>query len=334
MYFLIGLSLLFAFLFSVNVIASIATTGIWHLLAKSASSWDARTRVNFIFLLRVTPLAASILFISAFVLPSFVLFEPSAATGEAVGIKLTLIALVSAFGIVAAFGRIFASWWRTRRLIGEWMRLSEPIAIEGVHVPAFRLRHPFPVIAVVGVIRPKMFVAEQILSELDDAELAAAIAHECGHLSTHDNFKRIAMRICGDLLVFPLGKMLDRVWSETAESAADEYAATLGGRRSALNLASALIKVGRITPSQKAWAMPTGAFLLDAEDASLAVRVDRLLQIADCDESTDHAITCRSSIVMWLLPVLVSLVVLPLALNGGLLSTFHTFSEALLAALQ
>ena len=334
MYFLIGLSLLFAFLFSVNVIASIATTGIWHLLAKTASGWDVRTRVNFIFLLRVTPLAAAVLFIFAFILPSFVLFEPSAATGEAVGIKLTLIALVAAFGIAAALGRIFASWWRTRRLIGEWMRLSEPIAIEGVHVPAFRLRHPFPVIAVVGVIRPKMFVAEQILSELDDAELAAAIAHECGHLSTHDNFKRIAMRICGDLLVFPLGKTLDSVWSETAESAADEYAADRGGRRSALNLASALIKVGRITPSEKAWVMPTGAFLLDAENASLALRVDRLLQIADFSESTDHTINRLSTSAMWLIPVLASLILLLLALNGGLLSTIHLFSEALLAALQ
>ncbi len=328
---MIGISLLFAFLFSVNVVASIATTVLWHLLAKTAATWRARTRVNLIFLLRVTPLAAAIAFIFAFVLPAFVVFEPT-STGETVGLKLTIIALISVFGIAAAFGRIFASWWRTRRLIGEWMRLSEPVSIEGVQIPAFRLRHPFPVIAVVGVVRPQMFVAEQILSELDESELAAAIAHECGHISTHDNLKRIAMRICGDLLVFPLGKTLDRVWADSAESAADEYAANRGGRRSALNLASALIKVGRITPREKAWAMPMGAFLLDAEDGSLAERIDRLLQIADATETA--ASESRAANAIWLVPALVSMIVLPLALNSDLLSTVHSFSEALLAALQ
>lgn len=329
MYFLIGISLLFAFLFSVNVVASMATTGVWHLLSRYASGWRSRTRVNLIFLLRVTPLAIAIVFIFAFVLPAFLIFEPS-TTGETVGLKLSLIAIMSAFGIAAAFGRIFASWWRTKRLIGEWMRLSEPVVIDGVQIPAFQLRHPFPVIAVVGVLRPQMFVAEQILSELNESELAAAIAHECGHISTHDNLKRIAMRICGDLLVLPLGRTLDRVWSDAAESAADEYAANRGGPNSALNLASALIKVGRITPREKAWAMPVGAFLLEAEDGSLADRVDRLLQIADKTGSADSAVTNA----IWLIPFLTILLILPLALNSNFLSAVHSFSEALLAALQ
>ena len=333
MYFLIGISLLFAFLFSVNILASLAATIAWRLIAKTASGWSARTRVNLIFLLRVMPLAVAIIFIFAFVLPSFLMFEP-AATGETVGLKLTLIALVSAFGIAVAFGRVFASWWRTKRLIGEWLKLSEPATIDSVRIPTFRLRHPFPVIAVVGVLRPKMFVAEQLLTELDDAELAAAIAHECGHLSTHDNFKRIAMRICGDLLVAPLGKTLDRVWTDAAESAADEYAATRGGRGSALNLASALIKVGRITPHEKPWAMPIGAFLLEAEDGSLARRVDQLLQIADRAETGNIALLERPHASIWLMPLLASFVLLWFVLSSDLLSGVHSFSETLLAALQ
>lgn len=333
MYFLIGISLLFAFLLSVNLVASVVTTLVWRLIAKTASGWEARTRVNLIFLLRVAPLAAAIIFMFAFVLPSFVMFEP-VSTGETVGLKLTLIALVASFGIAAAFGRIFASWWRTKRLIGEWMKLSEPVSVDGVQIPAFRLRHPFPVIAVVGVIRPRMFVAEQLLFELDESELAAAIAHECGHISTHDNFKRIAMRICGDLLVLPLGKTLDRVWADSAESAADEYAANHGGRKSAINLASALIKVGRITPREKPWTMPVGAFLLEAEDGSLADRVERLLKIADSAAVVDNAPAIRSLRSVWVIPVLVSILLLPLALNSDLLSAVHVFSEALLAALQ
>ena len=277
MYFLIGISLLFAFLFSVNILASLAATIAWRLIAKTASGWSARTRVNLIFLLRVMPLAIAIIFIFAFVLPSFVMFEP-AATSETVGLKLTLIALVSAFGIAVAFGRVFASWWRTKRLIGEWLKLSEPATIDSVRIPTFRLRHPFPVIAVVGVLRPKMFVAEQLLSELDEAELAAAIAHECGHLSTHDNFKRIAMRICGDLLVAPLGKTLDRVWADAAESAADEYAATRGGRGSA---ATGRSSHGGSSASSVALRFASGGLIAGAEPW-----VQRLPQIKSASGSS------------------------------------------------
>lgn len=331
MYFLIGISLLFAFLIGVNIVGSLASTLIWRVISAVASGWSARVRVNLIFLLRVAPLAAALLFILAFVLPSFLLYEPE-TTNETVGTKLTVIALVTSFGIAAAFGRIFASWWRTKRLIDDWMRMSKPVAIEGVQIPAFRLRHPFPIIAVVGVIRPQMFVAEQLLTELDEAELAAAIAHECGHIATHDNLKRIAMRLCGDLLVFPLGKTLDRVWADAAESAADEFAASRGGRRSAINLASALIKVGRITPREKVWSMPVGAFLLETQDGSLAVRVDRLLQIADHDDSA--AKPGRKWNALWLIPLVGILALLPLVLDSDFLSAVHSFSEAFLAALQ
>ncbi len=332
MYFLIGISLLFAFLFAIDVAASLTAMLGWRLLANTASRWGARTRVNVIFLMRVFPLVAATIFISAFVLPAFLIYEPT-ATDERVGLKLTLISLVSAFGIVAAFGRVFAGWWRTRRLIGEWMGLSEPVEIEGVTIPAFRMRHPFPIIAVVGVLRPRMFVAEQILAELDDAELAASIAHEHGHISNHDNLKRIAMRVCGDFLVLPLGKTLDRAWDAAAESAADEYAARMGGGRCALDLASALIKVGRITPNEKALPMPVGAYLLGSEDQPLAERVDRLLRLADrADTLGGTANSMQNSI--WLIPILAVIATLPMALNPNLLSAVHTISEELLAALQ
>ena len=332
MYFLVGSSLLFAFLFSVNLATSVASALAWHLLANTASNWSARTRQNLIFLLRIAPPALAAVFIFAFVLPSFLMFEPG-STDEVVGLKLAVIALISAFGIAAAFCRIFASWWRTRRLIREWLMLSEPFMIESMSIPAFRLRHPFPVIAIVGVFRPKMFVAENVLSELDEEELAAAIAHECGHISTHDNLKRIIMRICADLLVFPLGKTLDRVWLDTAESAADEFAANKGGKRSALDLASALIKVGKITPQEKVWEMPLGAFLLEPTERPLTFRVDNLLRIADMPAG-GYSITARSETAIKLILFLTAVLVLLLALNNGILSAVHSISETLFIILQ
>ena len=331
MYFLIGISLLFAYLYAVNLTASLVSTVVWSAISGRASSWSSRTRSNLIFALRILPLTAAIIFIAAFILPSYLLFEP-ASPNETVGYKLTIIVGIATLGMVAAAVRIFASWWRTRRLIAGWLKSSEPVKVGGVSFPAYKLKHQFPVIAVVGVIRPKIFVAEQVLAELDEAELTAAIAHEAGHIYSRDNLKRIAMRICADLLVFPLGKSLDRVWLESAESAADEYAATHGGGGSALNLASALVKIGRITPEKKVWDMPMAAYLIEPDDGTLATRVDGLLQIADQGPGMSENKSIRRSPVLWLIPALV--LILPLAFNRGVLSSIHTLSEKILAALQ
>ena len=332
MYFLIGISLLFAYLYAVNLMASVAAAAVWRAISVRASHWSGETRSNLIFALRILPLTAAIIFIAAFILPSYLLFEP-ASPSETVGYKLTVIVGIAVFGMVAATVRIFASWWRTSRLIVDWMSNSEPVEVGGVSFPAYKLKHQFPVIAVVGVIRPRIFVAEQVLAELDEAELTAAIAHEAGHIHSRDNLKRIAMRICADLLVFPLGKTLDRVWLESAESAADEYAATHGGCGSALNLASALVKIGRITPEKKVWDMPMAAYLIEPDDTSLATRVDGLLQLADQTEINSER-SRRYPGFLWLILVLGGVAALPIVYSNGVLSTVHAMSEALLAALQ
>ena len=111
-----------------------------------------------------------------------------------------------------------------------------------------------------------MFIASQIFDSLNEQELQAAIAHEYGHLVARDNFKRTLMRVCRDLLVFPFGRSLDNAWAENVESAADEYAAQTGGNLTAINLASALVKIARIVPNNSKPAMPSGTFLLTEQN--------------------------------------------------------------------
>src|SRR6185295_18024879 len=114
----------------------------------------------------------------------------------------------------------------TSRLTADWLRKAVPIKIEGVAITTYRIDHAFPVIAIVGVLRPRLFVASQVLSLLTPDELAAAVAHENGHLAARDNLKRGLMRACrAALLIIPTGRFLDRAWSEAAEEAADENAA-------------------------------------------------------------------------------------------------------------
>jgi Zn-dependent protease with chaperone function len=280
MYFLLGISLMLALLLVINLLVSMSATIAWHVLAPATKNWTARRRAQAIFGLRVFPFIATLIFVFAFLLPAYLLFEPR-SSGETVGIELGLLAFVSVIGVGVAACRVLGTWWRTRRLAANWLAHGELISIDNVEIPVYRIIHSFPVIAVVGIFRPRIFIAEQIFDVLDDKEFQAAICHECGHIAAFDNFKRTLMRVCQDLLVFPFGGSLDRVWSENAESAADEYAAQNGCESTALDLASALVKIARVIPPNLKATMPAGAFLIETQIVDVTWRVHHLLQLAE-----------------------------------------------------
>ena len=188
------------------------------------------------------------------------------------------------------------------------------------------------VIAVVGVFQPKIFIAEQVFTSLNEDELSAAIKHECGHLATHDNFKRIILRVCRDLLVFPLGKKLERAWAENSESAADEFAAqTKSG--TALNLAAALIKIVRIVPPNTTPTMPVAAYLIETNNLDVTWRVRRLLTMTDADAKEKQPSINLKLIYAGLFAVTLS-VILCLATNNNFLQSIHAISEKVVGLLQ
>src|SRR5262249_55048977 len=147
---------------------------------------------------------------AALLLPAYIVHEPR-HSAEAVSWKLGFLAAISAAGLSLALWRGFATWLVTRRLINSWRRNAELIQQDQLSIPAYRFRHRFPVIAVVGVIRPRLFIADFLFDALSREELAAAIDHECGHIETHDNLKRAILRACRDVLtIVPCGRVLDR----------------------------------------------------------------------------------------------------------------------------
>ncbi len=280
MYFLLGISLMLALLLVLNLLVSAAANGLWRALAPLAKNWTARGQARIIFALRIFPLAAALVFVTAFLLPAYFLFEPHSSS-ETVGFKLALLSFASTIGIAIAALRVFGTWWRTKRLVADWLANADLISVADVEIPVYRIRHSFPVIAIVGAFRPRMFVAEQVFASLDDNEFRAAICHEYGHIAARDNLKRTLMRICRDLLIFPFGRSLDQAWTGNIESAADEYAARIGGKSAALNLASALVKIARIAPRGAKPAMPSGAFLIETATADITWRVRCLLRLAE-----------------------------------------------------
>jgi len=252
---------------------------VWRALAARVRGWDARGRARLLFALRATPPAAAAALAFALIVPAYLLHEP-ADSGERVGVRLLILASVSAAGVLLACWRVARTWVATRGLARDWLRHAEPFEVEGATVPTFRIRHSFPVIAVIGVLRPRLFVASQVFGALTPEELAAALAHERGHVEGRDNLKRALLQAGEDALLHaPLGRSLRRAWQSESEMAADEFAAA-AGPAAALDLASAIVKISKLIPRGARPTLPAGAHLLgDGEDGT-SRRVRNLLRLA------------------------------------------------------
>ena len=314
MYLLLGIALTFAFLLIVNMVAAFVASLTWHLLSGHIDHLSANARAQIIFGLRVGPVAAAMVFVSAFVIPSYLLLEP-ANSGEVVSGKLAVISIVSSIAVILAGFRVLRTWRVTRGLQATWQKGAVELEVDGINARVFGISHPFPVMAVVGIVRPRMFVARQVLDSLSGEEFAAAVAHECAHLRSHDNLKRTVLQICRDLVIAPFGKNLDRAWAENVESAADEHAAYT--RPSvALDLASALVKLARIAPHSSPQTSFSGSFLFDARCVDVTERVRRLLGFADKSRRPARA---TFSLPLWVWPTAMTC-----------LLAFHFFDQRLL----
>jgi Zn-dependent protease with chaperone function len=296
LYLLLGTCLALSALLALNAFASALAGLVWRVLAPRVARRAASARARLLFALRVTPpsLAAALVF--ALLLPAYILHEPH-DTEEEVGAKLMLLSAVSAGGVLWAFWRVARTWLATRRLVRDWMRHAEPFAAEGVPAPAYRIRHRFPVIAVIGVLRPRLFIASHLLDALTPGELAAALAHERGHVEARDNLKRALLQAGQDALLplAPLGRPLLREWRHESELAADEFAAS-DGPAAALDLASALVKISKLIPPGATPTLYAGAHLLGGgEDDGLSRRVRALLRLASAPESARAPQRLRAS---------------------------------------
>lgn len=280
MYELLGISLVLASLLTINALASVAAAACWRSLEWPLRNRSARARAELLCAMRVGPPALALTSVALFLVPSYLVYEPY-ATGEIVSKKLAAMAIVSSLGVTLAVSRAFRSWFATRSLRREWLAGATQIRLPGIEIPAFRIVSSFPIVAVVGTFKPRLFIAESVLNTLREEELTAAIAHERGHLFAHDNFKRSLLRACRDvLMIVPCGRSLDRAWAEAAECAADEHAAQQSAE-TALNLASALVKIAKMVPFGARAAVPMAAFLVGVEESrGVKARVRRLLEIA------------------------------------------------------
>jgi Zn-dependent protease with chaperone function len=335
MYTFLGITLVLALLLTINATATMVSAGFGRLCKPLLRKCSARTRAEILFVMRIGPPVMALIAIAAFMIPSYVAYEPR-ATDESVSWKLGALATLSAIGVGLAIQRGIRSWLATRSLLKNWLATSTRIELETINLPAYVLDHSFPIIAVVGAFRPRLFIANHVLESLSEEELAAAIAHEYGHLVARDNFKRSVMRVSrAALLLIPCGRSLDRAWSEASESAADEYAAQQSSFV-ALNLASALVRIARMIPQGQRQVIPASvsAFLSSEDSPGVKVRVRRLVELAATDPRLLVSDASVVRFVPWLVLTLAVVISVTIESRPHVLATVHHFVEDVVAILS
>jgi Zn-dependent protease with chaperone function len=205
---------------------------------------------------------------------SFLFFEQREHPESTGMILPALGALTLAFWLAAALRTIRLAV-ATRRVLRRWMATAEPVVMPGIHVPSFAVTAAFPVVAVVGIFRPRLIVARSVLASCTSSQIVAIAAHERRHLRARDNLRRTLMSASPDLIAWlPLAARLRDAWSAAAEEAADDAAAEVGdeGR---LELADALIRVARLGAGGSYAALPASALY---RGENLDRRIRRLLE--------------------------------------------------------
>jgi hypothetical protein len=271
----------FALRIAIIGLATFAATG---MLSVALVPWASRrinedgaaARARRLAALRLLPAALALAAATVVVL-SFVFFEPYQPE-ERIGTVFSILAIVSVGLLTGAAWRWARITLATRRLIRQWSATASPLAIEGVTVPAFAVTADFPIVAVAGIARPRLFVARSVLASCTPEELRAILAHEQGHIDRRDNLRRLLLTLAPDVLTWvPSGDRILAAWREASEEAADDDASRLSADER-VRLAGALIKIAKLAkPSHVPALIPASTFYCGER---LDRRVRRLLDPA------------------------------------------------------
>lgn len=247
-----------------NFAFSLLAVLLWRGLRRAGLS------ASWLFCLRMLPSAASLIVTLGIVLPGYLNFEPRGTTEHA-GASLLVIAAIAGILFATGIRRAVKSWLETRRMERAWKATAELRPGLRIPVPAYRVPSEMALAALVGVVRPRLYVSDGFLRALLPGERRAMLDHEVAHLHAWDNLKRVAMKVAPDWLqISTAAREIESAWAIAAEEDADDRAAGTDRLR-CLELASALIKATRLTPIH----CTTASNFCDA--STIVRRVGRLL---------------------------------------------------------
>jgi hypothetical protein len=201
----------------------------------------ASTRAAWLAQARLLPLACAAVLVPVQIV-AFARFE--AGGDESPGPLLILTASIGAALLIDGVLAGVKSWRETRTLVAGWRITAAPLAVPTWTRQAWSIRRSFPVVALVGIVRPQLFIAARVASHCTSDELAGIAAHEAAHVRAQDNLLRFLYRATpGARLASRVAVPLEQAWLAAAEEAADARARLT---TSNVELASALTKVARM----------------------------------------------------------------------------------------
>lgn len=233
---------------------------------------------NLIFVLRILPALLGLMVAAGLVLPAFLEFEPS-ATGEIPGVPLLLLAILGGLIVSVTLARCWQILRTTFVVQRKWLQHAERLGLHEGQVPVYCVDQSSALMAVTGVLRPRVFVSRDVACTLNGSELDAALAHELSHVSAGDNLKQLFLKVTRPPRWMPFLGRLDSAWANNSELAADEGAIIRGS--SALDLSSALIKVGRLSTHHHARAGLAASHLVDGCGSATQARAARLRELLE-----------------------------------------------------
>jgi hypothetical protein len=243
MFYLLCLALCLAVMFLVLAGTSLLFVPLAGLLEPRLQQAGARTAANVLLILRLLPVLLAAGVSLGLALPAFLEFEPPSTT-EMVNAPLIVLAVLGCSVLALMLTRGVRMWRMTRFMQHEWQKHAQPVSALTTGVPLYRIDLNVSLLAVTGIFRPRVFVSRAVAEALTPAELSAALSHEIAHVRSYDNLKQVLMKLAAPPVWFSALRSTNEAWTRASEMAADEEALAQGA--SALELSSALIKVGRL----------------------------------------------------------------------------------------
>jgi Zn-dependent protease with chaperone function len=268
-----------------HALASLLAFAGWRISRRKLDLISPRLASRILLAIRFAPLFVTLIVLAAFVIPSFLEFEPRTTIEP---LSFTLLSLASVTGLILSGSilRCFAAVLQSRRVMRAWMSTSKTELVSVEEMPTGlseiniqRCEMESPVIAVMGIWPTRVFTANKVFDALTTEELNAALRHEAVHVRSFDVLKKMFLQLAPTFLPgVDLLKGVNTHWSRMCELAADEESVA-GHAPRTLHLASALVKVARLAnPGSE---LPTLSAALHGRDSLLSHRVRRLLEISE-----------------------------------------------------
>ncbi len=254
---------------------SLAVHLLWRRMSSlarqsSARQSSAQSHSNLLFVLRMVPLGVATVITLVFAVPSFLMLEPRAVE-ESMGAALLAFAFCGLALLFAGIWNASSALFLTSRTVAHWSSQARVLTSSSKDsVPVLQTSVAAPPLTATGILRSKVWLSSAAEFLLTDCELQTALRHEVVHVRRRDNLRKLLLRFAA----LPGMAELEGAWLQATEMAADD--AAVSSAAEALDLAAAVIKLARLTPSQPPLELTTALVHSPAE--SVNARVQRLME--------------------------------------------------------